>query len=314
MSACRLRKLKAGDTLGFVAPSTALSDPVDAQRAAQAARALGFRVKLSPSCTARYGYLSGPDDMRARDINTMFADPDVHAVVCLAGGYGTPRILDKIDYDCVRQNPKPFLGYSDITGLHLAFSAMTGMPTLHGPMPVRGWLDGALSGFSGDSLMACLRDDLGARAVRNPEGDKVACVNGGAAEGVLIGGNLSLCCALAGTPYFPDPSGKLILLEDVGEKLYRVDRMLTQLRLAGVFEKCAGVVLGAFTDCPVEYEDRTLTLSDIVRDVVAPCGKPVTANWQIGHCTPKITVALGVKYRMDADAGTLTRLAPIFED
>ena len=298
------KPLKKGDTIGLVGVSGALQNPEERYpKMMEAIDALGYKVIVADSCREQYGYLSGSDASRARGLNQMFADDRVDAVVCMRGGYGVARMLDQVDFDIIRANPKIFLGYSDITALHTAIHEKVGMVTFHGPMPSTCWTK--FDDFTRESMLRALTSTEPLGELKNPEGMEPECVVPGVCEGTLVGGNLSLIASACGTPYALDVEGKVLLLEDIGEKIYRLDSMLTQLRQAGMFEKCAGVVLGGFTDCTVEYENYALVLEDIVRDIIVPAGKPVLANMSIGHMDTKITVPLGVRCRLDATNGVL---------
>ena len=302
------KKLRPGATLGFIGPSGAVRTDDALARAVAETERMGFRVKLGESCGKAYGYLSGTDELRARDVNNMFLDDEVDAIFCLKGGYGTMRMLDMLDYDAIAAHPKIFVGYSDITAMHIALLEKAHLATFHGPMPVSCWADGPMDGFTRDSLLNTLMNDSPISRIANPDGYPRQTVNSGACEGLLVGGNLSLIVGLLGTPYELDTKNRILFIEDVGEKTYAIDRMLTHLRLAGKFNDCAGIVLGDFKNCEIEYPDYGFTLEEIVRDVVAPCGKPIFSGLQSGHCTPKITLPLGVKCRMDAKKCTLTAL------
>ena len=298
------KPLKKGDTIGLVGVSGALQNPEERYpKMMEAIDALGYKVIVADSCREQYGYLSGSDASRARGLNQMFADDRVDAVVCMRGGYGVARMLDQVDFDIIRANPKIFLGYSDITALHTAIHEKVGMVTFHGPMPSTCWTK--FDDFTRESMLRALTSTEPLGELKNPEGMEPECVVPGVCEGTLVGGNLSLIASACGTPYALDVEDKVLLLEDIGEKIYRLDSMLTQLRQAGMFEKCAGVVLGGFTDCTVEYENYALVLEDIVRDIIVPAGKPVLANMSIGHMDTKITVPLGVRCRLDATNGVL---------
>lgn len=302
------KKLKFGDTLGFIAPSGAVRTEGAIEKAVQETERMGFKVKLGISAGQKYGYLSGTDDIRAQDINAMFADDEVDAIVCLRGGYGAMRILDKLDYDLIAKHPKIFMGFSDITALHIALLEKCGLATFHGPMAAANWAGKPLDDFSRESMYRALMTAEPAGELANPPEYPKQTVNPGQAEGLLVGGNLMLIASSLGTPWEINTKGRIIFIEEVGERTYCVDRMLTQLRLAGKFEDCAGVVFGDFADCPVEYPEFGLTLDEIIRDVVAPCGKPVFTGLRCGHCSPKLTLPFGVKCRMDADKCTLTVL------
>ena len=305
MSLIKPRALRKGDTIGLVGISGAMHDPetrFDEMLAGIAA--LGFKVIIADSCREQYGYLSGSDESRARGLNQMFADDRVDAVVCMRGGYGVHRMLDRVDFDVIRANPKLLLGYSDITALHTAIHEKVGMVTMHGPMPSTEWHD--MDDFTRDSLWRALTATTPLGPVENPAGVAPKCVVPGKCSGLLVGGNLTLIASACGTPYALDATDKVLLLEDVGEKVYRLDSMLTQLRQAGLFEQCAGVVLGGFTRCPEEYDRYALHLEDVVSDIIVPAGKPVLANMMIGHVPTKITVPLGVMCELNATARTLT--------
>ena len=298
------RPLRRGDTIGLVGISGAMHDPeVNFDKMMAVIDDMGYNVILADSCREQYGYLSGTDESRARGLNQMFRDDRVDAVVCMRGGYGVARMLDLVDFDAIRANPKLVLGYSDITALHTAIHELCGLVTFHGPMPCRGWME--FDDFTRESLVRAVTTTEPLGFITNPEGAAPKCIVPGKCSGMLVGGNLSLIASACGTPYALDVTDKILLLEDVGELIYRLDSMLTQLRQAGMFEKCAGIVLGGFTNCTEEYEDYALHLDDIIRDIIVPAGKPVLGNMSIGHMDTKITVPLGVQCRLDAEAGTL---------
>ena len=298
------RPLRRGDTIGLVGISGVphnLEENYDKMMAA--IDDMGYKVIVADRCREQYGYLSGTDESRARGLNQMFRDDRVDAVVCMRGGYGVARMLDLVDFDAIRANPKLVLGYSDITALHTAIHELCHLVTFHGPMPCRGWME--FDDFTRESLVRAVSSTEPLGLIKNPEGMTPKCVVPGKCSGMLVGGNLTLIASACGTPYALDVTDKVLLLEDVGEYIYRLDSMLTQLRQAGMFEKCAGVVLGGFTNCTEEYEDYALHLDDIIRDIIVPAGKPVLGNMSIGHMDTKITVPLGVQCKLDAEAGTL---------
>lgn len=299
------KALKKGDTIGLVSPSGPISEK-SLKTAEKLLANLGYKTKAGKHALASYGYLAGSDEERAEDINAAFADDEVDAIICNKGGYGTPRILDRIDYELVKSHPKLFIGYSDITGLHVAFNTMCDLVTIQGPMPIT---DGCFSGeqpYSFNSLMKTITDPEPIGSLCNPKGYPLQKLNGGKAKGTLIGGNLSLVVATIGSPYEINVKDRILFLEDIGEDPYRIDRMLTQLRLAGKFDECAGVLLGTWVECESKmYGNNTLSLDQIFSDVVAPCGKPVICNVMSGHCSPKMTLPFGAEAVMDADNLTL---------
>lgn len=304
----KAKKLKFGDTIGLIAPSGAVRTEGAIEKAVAETKRMGFNVKLGKSAGQKYGYLSGSDEIRAQDINDMFADDEVDAIICLRGGYGATRILDRLDYEMIKKHPKIFVGFSDITALHIALLNQCDLVTFHGPMAASNWSGSPLNDFSRASMYRTLMHAAPAGDLDNPPEYPRQTVNPGQAEGVLVGGNLMLIASSLGTPWEIDTKGRILFIEEVGERTYCVDRMLTQLRLAGKFDDCAGVVFGDFADCPIEYPEFGLSLEEIIRDVVAPCGKPVFTGLRCGHCTPSLTLPFGVKCRMDAAKCTLTVL------
>lgn len=315
----RPRALKPGDCIGIVAPSGSTLDDRALPEAVAAIEALGFRVTIGPSTGAvdrRYGYLASTDEERAADIHRFFADPDVDALLCFKGGYGTPRILDRLDYDLISHHPKLFIGYSDITGMHLALARHAGFPTIHGPMASgfgrldpasrERWLQVLTTGGAGPVR-------FGTYAGASPEVDPPQWITPGSAEGTLTGGNLALVSALVGTRYALDPTDRIVFLEDVGEEPYRVDRMLNQLRLAGYFRACRGVVLGTWQRCTASEPERSLTLEEVFADQIGACGKPVLMGIAAGHGTPTLTFPLGVRARVDTSSGSFEILEPAAE-
>ena len=301
------KKLKFGDTIGLIAPSGAMRTEGAIERAVSETERMGFKVKLGESAGKKYGYLSGTDEIRAHDINAMFADDEVDAIFCIRGGYGAMRILDRLDYDLIAKHPKIFVGFSDITALHIALLNRCGLATFHAPMAV-GWSNGPLDEFSRECMYKALMHAEPMGELLNPPEYPKKTVNHGMAEGLLVGGNLMLMASSLGTPWEIDTKGRIVFIEEVSERTYCVDRMLTQLRLAGKFDDCAGIVFGDFADCPIEYPEYGLSLEEIIRDVASPCGKPIFTGLRCGHCTPKLTLPFGVKCRMDADKCTLTVL------
>ncbi len=303
------KALCKGDAIGMIGPSGSSKDAGMADKGAAALESLGFRVVVGDSCRHKYGYLASPDELRAADVNAFFADGSIDGIVCMKGGYGTPRILDRLDYGAIAANPKVFAGYSDITGMHLAFYTRVGFPTFHAPMAVS--MVGGFDDFSAASWRRALMTagPLGRleppRKADGSPGAAPGTLVGGKARGPLIGGNLSLVAALCGTPYALVPDGAILFLEDVSEEPYRIDRMLTQLRLAGVFDRCAGIVLGDWKSCEPSDPDRSLTLAQVFADVVAPAGRPAIHGFAAGHSTPTHSFPLGVEAVLDADAGTL---------
>ena len=266
-------------------------------------KALGLEPVVYPSCyyVNHHGYFAADDAQRAKDLQDAFSDPTIQGILCIRGGYGAGRLLPLLNWRDIARHPKPFYGYSDVTALHIALNQRCHMVSYHAPMPSTEWYKG-LDEFTMTYLRRAL---FGALTGPMPLGDTVEALQGGKAKGALCGGNLSLICDSLGTPWEIDTRGKLLFLEDVGEKTYRIDGMLTQLRNAGKLDDCAGILLGYWTDCVPEYPDRTLTIPQIIEEIVLPAGKPTLAGIPCGHSLPTMSLPLGAVAIMDADEKTL---------
>jgi muramoyltetrapeptide carboxypeptidase len=308
--------LNPGDTVALVSPSSATDERLDLQLAQEAMQALGFKVKTGEHYASRYGHLAGSDAGRAGDLNAMFADKAVKAIVCVRGGSGAARLLPLIDYAAVRANPKALLGYSDITALHCALHAQTGLVTFHGPVGAGSW-----NAFNVDQFKRVFFDrelmhysnkvDAGEELV--PRKNRTLTITGGKARGELVGGNLSVLAGLAGSPYLPDFAGRILFLEDVDEAPYRIDRMLTTLKLMGVLDVIAGFVFGECTDCDPGEGYGSLTLDQIFDDHIKPLGIPAYRGAMIGHIREQFIVPVGGQVELDADAGSFRMLEPVFQ-
>ena len=307
--------LARGDTIGLVSPSSATDDSFTLQLAREAMQALGFKVKPGPHLGSRFGHLAGTDAERAGDLNAMFADPGVKAIVCTRGGSGAARLLPLLDYDSIRRNPKVLLGYSDITALHSAIHAKTGLVSFHGQIGSGSW-----NRFNADQFRRVLLDrelveyrnktDIGDDLVQRQ--NRTITIRGGKARGELVGGNLTVLTALAGSPYLPDFTGRILFLEDVGEAPYRVDRMFSTLKLMGALDRIAGFVFGECTDCKPGDGYGSLTLEQILDHYILPLGIPAYRGAMIGHIREQFIVPVGGRVELDADAGTFRLLEPVF--
>jgi len=292
-----LNHLRAGDLVGVIAPAgpatperVALVEPLFAR--------FGLRARLYPSCHARHpqhDFLAGDDTTRLADLHAAFADTEVRAVFCLRGGWGSARLLAHVDTALLRRHGKPFIGYSDVTALHAVLQRQ-GLVSFHAPMPAS---DLVLEGAEDDAaaLFALLMNPLPAGQVFAPLRLPGAWSMPGTASGRLVGGNLSVIAALAGTPWALDARGGVLFIEDVSEALYRVDRLLTQLRHSGLLDAARAFLLGSFT----EDDDPT----PILKEHLAPLGKPVLAGWPAGHGRPNRALPMGAAVTLDAAAGTL---------
>jgi len=309
----RPKRLKKGDLVGLINPAGATFHPDRAEIARETMAALGLRTRFGDHLLDRYGYLAGRDEDRAADINGFFADPEVHAVLALRGGWGCNRLLPGLDYELIRKNPKVVMGMSDITGLLLGIHAKTGVVTFHGPTGGSSWNE-----FTTDHARRVLFDGE-AISMHNKMGtddrlvqvkNRVLTITPGTARGPLLGGNLTVLTALMGSDYLPNFDGCILFLEDVNEEVYRVDRMLTQLSLAGVLGRIGGFVFGHCSDCDPDRSYGSLTLQEVLADHVAPLGVPAWYGSMIGHIADKFTVPLGIEAEIDSDSGTIKLLEP----
>lgn len=308
-------RLKPGDEIGIVAPASATFQTIDVDIARESLEALGLKVKIGAHVLARHGYLAGGDKDRAADINGFFADDSIKAVVPIRGGWGSSRVLPHLDYDTIRRNPKVVVGYSDITALHNAIHAKTGLVTFHGPNGMGRWDSWSLDYFkrvlfAGEAVTLSNLVKLSDRNALTPTEHRMQTITPGTARGRLLGGNLTVLTAILGSPYVPSFEGAILFLEDVGEDLYRVDRMFTQLKLAGVLDVIRGFIFGTCAECGPGEGFASLTLEEIFADHIKPLGIPAWFGAMIGHQTPQWTVPIGIEAEVDAPKGTITLLSP----
>lgn len=294
-------RLRVGDTVGVVAPAGWITKEELKWIAFQLSRR-GLNIKMAPHLLDRYGYLAGADRDRAADINSMFSDSEVRAIVAAAGGWGSARILPLLDYNTIRNHPKIVIGYSDITALLLALHSQCGFVTFHGLLGTSPWNDFSLRYlqkvlFEGEKVL-----------FENPFNIRVETITGGRARGQLVGGNLSVLAGLAGSSYLPDWSGKILFIEDINEDIYRVDRFLTQLKLAGILDRISGFIFGQCSRCAVDDEKPTFNLWEVLVDQIRPLGIPAWYGSAIGHIRNQFTIAIGVEVEIDGDRGTIQML------
>jgi muramoyltetrapeptide carboxypeptidase len=285
--------LRPGDCLGLIAPAGPAQFDTGAAHAW--AQAHGYRLKIFPGVAQASGYLAGNDAVRLADLHAAFADPAIAAVLCVRGGYGSPRLLDQIDYSLIAANLKPFVGYSDLTALHQALWLEAGCVSFHGPMMRPDLLTPRLAPTE-TLLLQMLRGELGKEdAIVHPLDWPLATLQGGRAQGRLTGGNLTMIGASLGTPWPVDTQGAILFIEDVNEPLFRIDRVLNQLRLAGKFSGLRGVLVGDVA----KVEPGPLYA--LIQATFADAGIPVLGGWRSGHCDPNLTLPLGAQVILDAD-------------
>jgi len=294
-------RLKIGDTIGLINPA-GFSYPQEIAPILPILSQLGFRVKLGEHIFDRYGYLGGTDRDRASDVNLMFADPSVNAILAVQGGWGCNRILPLIDYTLIRNNPKIIMGFSDITSLLIAIYTKSKIVTFHGPVGISNWTPFTINYFQ----QIVVNDETATLA--NPPHIKVETITPGKVKGELIGGNLSVLTAMIGSVYLPFWQNKILFVEEVGEEIYRVDRMLTQLRLAGILEQISGFIFGECTNCKPEKPEESLTLAQVLRDHIQPLKIPAWYGSAIGHISDIFTLPLGIEVEINAHDGTIKLL------
>jgi muramoyltetrapeptide carboxypeptidase len=314
-SVIKPKRLVKGDTVALVAPASPQKEDEDIRMAIETIESLGFVVWQGEHLYDRHGYLAGKDRDRAADLNAAFAEESVDGIFALCGGYGSPRILPYLDYELIRANPKVLMGYSDITALLNGIHHRTGMVTFHGPIAAQAFSPYTLGEYKKVVMHGEQDVLLGAPpAIEHSQGqverkNRLTTIVGGTTQGRLIGGNLSLVATLCGTPYSPDYEGRILLLEDVGEATYRLDRMLTQLWLSGGLDKLAGIVIGKFSGCKTSASwPWQFTVEQVIRDRCEALGIPALRGLMIGHVPEQTTLPIGCMAELDADAGTLRLL------
>ncbi len=315
-AALKPKRLQPGDTVGLVAPATAVFQDVEADIARESLEALGRKVKIGQHMRDRHGYLAGEDKARAEDINRFFADPSIAGVLPIRGGWGSARLLPYLDFDTIRRNPKVMMGFSDITALHNSIQAKTGLITFHGPNGGGRWDAWSVDYvkrivFNGEAVTLSNPTALSDRNSLTQVDNRTRTITPGKARGRMMGGNLTVLTAILGSPYVPDYSGAILFLEDVQENLYRIDRMLTSLKLAGILDKAKGVVFGVCSQCgPGNDNYAALTLEEILADHIKTLGVPAWQGAMIGHDQPQWTVPFGLEVEIDATAATVTMTEP----
>ena len=296
-------RLKRGDVIGLVSPA---STPNDMQKLDNGIRYLeknGYRVKLGENVGKSNGYLAGSDQERANDINTMFKDKSVKAIFCIRGGYGASRILDKLDYKIIKNNPKIFVGYSDITALQIAFLQKTGLITFAGPMVATDF-SSEISHYTEEYFWEIITSKKKLGRIEQSDKSKMPGISKGNAYGRIIGGNISVLSALIGTEYFPDLKNRILIFEDIDEPPYKIDRILNQFRLLKVFKLLNGIVLGRFVDCfEHDTSKKTLTLGEVMEFYFKELNIPVLYSFPHGHIRDMITVPYGINIKMNATKG-----------
>ena len=297
------KKLTPGATIGLVATSSCTT-PEKVEKCIAKLEELGYKVKPAANLTTNYGgYMADSGKVRADELNKMFADPEVDAIFCMRGGDGSSRIMEYLDYDMIKANPKIFVGYSDVTNLHLALTEKCGLVTFHGPMVASNMIDDFDSETSESFFSAINADEV--FEFKNPEGFDIKVLKEGKATGRVIGGNLSLLSASIGTPYEVNTKGNILFIEEVCEPMSKIEKWTYHLRNAGKLKDCAGIILGQYTkvtndECPEFDEIRCMT------DIFEGLDIPVLYNVQSGHGKPMMTLPMGAECTIDTASKSIT--------
>lgn len=291
------RRLKPGDTIGIVAPSSPF-DPQKFTKGQGVLESMGFRTYADGEIFQKHGFLAGTDEQRAGQINRFFADPAIHAVFCARGGYGSMRTLPFIDFDTVRENPKIFVGFSDVSVLLSVFTQRCHMVTFHGPVVTT-------LGNAAEETITAVKTALTSNKSLMLAPEKSFVIKSGVSSGIITCGNLTTLCHLLGTPYMPEFKEKILLIEDTGEALYRIDRMLNHMKFAGCFEGLRGLVLGSFEKC-----GEMKSVYEIVEKIFRDIHIPILGGFDIGHGNVNLTIPLGIEATLDTERQTLVFREP----
>jgi len=296
--------LKSGDTIAITSPAGAVWDEKQVGTFAGILKGFGFKVVYGQTLKLKHGYFAGTDEDRAKELNALFSDKNIQGIFCMKGGWGCARILDKLDYKAIAENPKVIMGFSDITALLLAIYAKTGLITFHGPVGNSSWND-----FTKEAFTATTMKTSPYQYAPLPEKEEtILCITKGVAEGELVGGNLSVLAGMLGSAYLPNWKDKILFLEDAKEEPYRIDRMLTQMHLNGILSQLNGIIFGKCNKCLAEEPQKSFTLQEVLIQHLQPLNIPVFYGAMFGHIENKITLPLGIRASFNAETGDISVL------
>jgi muramoyltetrapeptide carboxypeptidase len=304
-----VNQITKDDQIGVIAPAW-IPIPERLEKGCSYLKKRGYRVKLSPNITKKHAYFAGTDEQRLEDIHTMFRDPQIDAIFCARGGWGGLRLIDQLDYNLIAQNPKPFVGYSDVTTLQLALWKMIGMPSFSGPM-VAVEMGKGIELFTETHFWGLMENKNQIYQVDLRE-TSTTIHRHGKANGVLLGGCLAMISTLLGTPFSPDFRGSILFIEDVGEQPYKIDRYLAHLKQAGIFEEINGLILGEFLDCVAEEDDVSFTIAELIDQYFSGSPYPVIKDFPYGHGDLKVTMPIGCRAEIDTSGNTIQFSNPFF--
>jgi muramoyltetrapeptide carboxypeptidase len=305
------KKIDDGCTIGIVSPAYIPNE----ERLISGVKYLQnrtYNIRTGENIDKEYGYFAGTEAQRLDDLHDMYADPDVRMIICTRGGWGSLRMIDRIGYHLIAENPKPLVGYSDITTLQMAIYRMTGVPSFSGPM-VGVEFGKGIHRFTEEHFWGqVLNKKL--EYVFNWGKTKAVELRPGRTDGILLGGCLSLVCGLIGTPYCPDFTDSILFIEDVGEKPYKIDRYLAQLRQAGVFNQIRGLIIGDFLDCEADEGETSFTVDEIVQEYFSNVKFPVVTGFPYGHGEIKFSLPIGLHAKIDTRKETIIFANPFYGD
>lgn len=297
------KALNTSSTIGIISPASCEDKSIINEKINTFRTLTGYKIKIAPHVYDKYGYLAGSDKCRAMDLNNMFADKSIDGIVCLRGGYGSIRMMKYIDKKLIKKNPKFFCGFSDITLLLNYFSKL-GLITFHGPMIKSNFNDEETLNSFLDISSCCSKNYI----YNLNDMNQISYINKKSFEGKICGGNLVMMCSSLGTPFEVDTKNSILLIEEINEAPYAIDRMLTQLIYAKKLKSCHGIILGNFTDCALNDYSKSFNIEEIINDRLKPLNIPIIVNMPIGHSYPNITLPIGCKAKFSCQNNSLTIL------
>lgn len=303
MKIVKPKKLKSGDVIGIISPASSPENLDKIESGVKYLENLGYRVEVGENVGKIHGYLAGSDEERVSDLHSMFKNKNIKAIFNIRGGYGSGRLLDKIDFNLIKKNPKIFVGYSDLTVLQMAIFKKTGLITFAGPMVATDF-SGKVDEYMEENFWKVITSSKKIGKLHNPRDEKFYVLNSGRGEGQILGGNLAVFASLMGTEFMPNLKDSVLLIEDIGEVPYRIDRLLNQLKLAKVFENANGIILGRFVDCYEKDKSKeTIKLNEVIEHYLSNIKIPVLYSFSHGHIKENLTVPFGVKCKLNTTKG-----------
>lgn len=290
--------LKSGDTVGLCAPAGIIYNDTEFDNMKSVLEGMGLRVVFGKHVKRRYGYLAGTDEQRAEDLNDFFGNSEINAIIAVRGGWGCNRILPLLDYEMIRNNPKPLCGFSDITSLHMALYRKSGLVSFHSPHGNSVWND-----FSKKEFKKILFKEENKPVLRSASAN-ISTITAGTSEGILFGGNMTVFSSLIGTEYMPSMHGAILYLEDISEDAYKIDRMFSQLSMSGILSQITGFVFGQCTNCNFTGSNN-FSLTYLLKHYISPLNIPAVSGLSISHDPNNLTIPVGIRAKLNSSSGTI---------